>query len=111
MGMEMVGFVHKNMDVLWIDPHDYQKELTEATRVLFLSGMNVKIYNHQLCVLDRQLWPFACKSISDWKNIYLEECNGCIVRDQCGGFFQSAAKKHSAYIRPLSTEQRVNTNR
>ena len=111
MGMEMVGFVHKNMDVLWIDPHDYQKELTGATRVLFLSGMNVKIYNHQLCVLDRQLWPFACKSISDWKNIYLEECNGCIVRDQCGGFFQSAAKKHSAYIRPLWTEQRVNTNR
>jgi His-Xaa-Ser system radical SAM maturase HxsC len=98
MGMEMVGFVHKNLDVLWIDPHDYQKQLIDATRALVFAGMTVKIYNHQICVLDRQLWPFAYKAISDWKNIYLEECSGCVVRDQCGGFFESAAKKHSAHI-------------
>src|SRR5262249_20719136 len=52
-------------------------------------------------VLDRRLWSFSRKSISDWKNIYLEKCNGCSVRDDCGGFFQSAAKKHSAHIRPI----------
>ncbi len=101
MGMEMVGFVHKNMAELWIDPHDYQKELAEATWFLFRSGLNVKIYNHQLCVLDRLLWPFACRSISDWKNIYLDTCDPCLARDRCGGFFESAAKKHSDYIKPL----------
>lgn len=101
MGMEMFGFVHRNLDELWIDPHDYQAELREATDILFLSGMNVSIYNHQLCVLDKGLWPFARKSISDWKNIYLDECNKCGMREQCGGLFQSAAKRHSAYIKPF----------
>lgn len=105
MGMEMFGFVHKNFDELWIDPYDYQGELREAAETLFLSGMNTSIYNHQLCVLDRRLWPFARKSISDWKNIYLEECNRCTARDDCGGLFQSAAKKHSAHIKAFTELQ------
>jgi hypothetical protein len=63
--------------------------------------MRVSIYNHQLCVLDRRLWPFARKSISDWKNIYLEECASCAIREECGGLFQSAAKRHSSYIKPF----------
>lgn len=102
MGLEMVGFVHKNLTDLWIDPYDYQQELKEATEILWLAGMNVSIYNHQLCVLDRSLWPFSRKSISDWKNIYLEVCEGCGVKEFCGGFFQSAAKKHSLHLRTLS---------
>lgn len=102
MGMEMFGFVHRNFDALWIDPYDYQAELREATEALFLAGMHVSIYNHQLCVLDRALWPFARKAISDWKNIYLEECDRCVMREQCGGLFQSAAKKHSAHIKPFA---------
>ena len=32
------------------------------------------IYNHQLCLIDRRVWPFAVKSISDWKNEYHPEC-------------------------------------
>ena len=51
------------------------------------SGMNVSIYNHQPCVLDKRLWPFARKSISDWKNEYMPECMGCREKDNCGGFF------------------------
>jgi len=101
MGLEMFGFVHRNFDELWIDAHDYQSELLKATETLFLSGLNTSIYNHQLCVLDRQLWPFARKSISDWKNIYLDICQKCDVRDDCGGLFQSAAKKHSQHISPI----------
>jgi His-Xaa-Ser system radical SAM maturase HxsC len=104
MGMEMYGFVNRNLEDLWIDPHDYQAQLHEATEILFTSGMNVSIYNHQLCVLDQRLWSFACKSISDWKNIYLDECNVCEMREDCGGLFQSAAKRHSVHIKPFINE-------
>jgi His-Xaa-Ser system radical SAM maturase HxsC len=104
MGMEMFGFANRNIDELWIDPYEYQPELVEATETLFQSGMNVSLYNHQLCVLDRRLWPFAKKSISDWKNIYLEECGKCTIRDLCGGLFQSAAKRHSKHIAPFLSE-------
>jgi len=101
MGLEMFGFVHKNFSDLWIDPVDYQPQLTAAIRTLALSGMNVSIYNHQLCTLPEELWPFTCKSISDWKNVYLEECSECGMREFCGGFFHSATKKHSEHIQPL----------
>jgi His-Xaa-Ser system radical SAM maturase HxsC len=102
MGLEMFGFTPRNLDIVWIDPIDYQRQLEEASRILALSGVRVWIYNHQLCTIPRSVWPFAVKSISDWKNIYLPDCNGCSVRARCGGFFQSATKKHSAHIRAIS---------
>jgi His-Xaa-Ser system radical SAM maturase HxsC len=102
MGLEMFGLVHKNLKELWIDPADYQHELGEAAGVLRNAGMNVSIYNHQLCVLEPHLWPLARKSISDWKNVYLPECNGCGAIDRCGGFFQSGTRIRSRSIRPLS---------
>jgi len=101
MGLETIGYTPRNLDRLWIDPKDYQAELLDAVEILRLRGMNVSIYNHQLCVLDRSLWKFAKKSISDWKNIYLDECNGCGMRDHCGGFFQWATKLHSAHIHAI----------
>jgi His-Xaa-Ser system radical SAM maturase HxsC len=102
MGLEMFGLVHQHLDELWIDPADYQRELRAASAILCDAGMNVSIYNHQLCVLDPTLWPLARKSISDWKNVYLPACNGCHVIDQCGGFFQSGTKIHSTRIAALS---------
>jgi His-Xaa-Ser system radical SAM maturase HxsC len=103
MGLEMFGLVHKNLNELWIDPADYQQELREAAEILINACMNVSIYNHQLCILDRPLWPLARKSISDWKNVYLPECNGCDALDRCGGFFQSGTRIRSARIHPLSS--------
>jgi His-Xaa-Ser system radical SAM maturase HxsC len=105
MGLEMFGLVHQHLDELWIDPADYQRELLAAIETLSDAGMNASIYNHQLCVLDRRLWPFARKSISDWKNVYLPECNGCGAIERCGGFFQSGTKIRSAHIHPLTGDE------
>lgn len=101
MGLENIGYAPRNMNALWIDPQDYQHQLESAVEILSTRMMNVSIYNHQLCVLRPSLWKFARKSISDWKNIYLDECGTCGVRDECGGFFQWATKLHSAHIHPL----------
>jgi len=101
MGLEITGFTRANLGDLWIDPVEYQRALYQATTTLADSGMSVSIYNHQLCVLDRRLWQFAVKSISDWKNEYMEECSGCSKRDLCGGFFSSARFRYSDHIRPL----------
>ena len=102
MGLENIGYTPRNMAKLWVDPHDYQDQLEEAVELLSTRGMNVSIYNHQLCVLRRSLWKFARKSISDWKNIYIEECASCGVREHCGGFFKWATKIHSSHIHSLS---------
>jgi His-Xaa-Ser system radical SAM maturase HxsC len=107
MGMEHVGYAPRNMDSLWIDPHDYQEKLEEAVEVLSIRGMKVSIYNLQLCVLKKSLWKFARKSISDWKNMYLEVCQTCGARELCGGFFQWSTKLRSNYLHPLPPLQNV----
>jgi His-Xaa-Ser system radical SAM maturase HxsC len=104
MGLEPIGFAKANASRIWIDPVEYQSELGKAANTLAHAGMNVSIYNHQLCVLDRRLWPFARQSISDWKNEYLPPCADCSVRQQCGGFFSSAMTMHSAHIKAVSLE-------
>lgn len=101
MGLENIGYAPRNMQQLWVDPYDYQDQLELAVEILATRGMNVSIYNHQLCVLRGSLWKFARMSISDWKNIYLAECESCGVRENCGGFFKWATKLHSSHIQPL----------
>jgi His-Xaa-Ser system radical SAM maturase HxsC len=101
MGLENIGYAPRNMDRLWIDPNDYQDQLEAAVEILSTRGMHVSIYNHQLCVLRRSLWKFARKSISDWKNMYLDACQPCGVKNDCGGFFMWATKLHSNHIHPL----------
>jgi His-Xaa-Ser system radical SAM maturase HxsC len=105
MGLEMMGYVRKNYQLLWIDPADCQDELETAIEFLSIRGLSVSIYNHQLCLLRPSLWKFARQSISDWKNIYIDECASCGVREQCGGLFKSAAKLHSPKIRALEANR------
>lgn len=103
MGLELMGYTKTNLQPLWIDPVEYQDELEAAVAYLSRASVNVSIYNHQLCVLRRTLWPYARKSISDYKNVYLDECERCGVLDQCGGLFKSAERIHSKHIAPITT--------
>lgn len=98
MGLENMGYVKKNWDDLWIDPMDYQQDLEAAVKHLHYRGMNVSIYNHPLCTIPRSLWSFARQSISDYKNLYLEECGMCIQRGNCSGLFSSSETRHSRGI-------------
>lgn len=103
MELEYIGYTPHNIQTLWIDPHDYQDELTEAVEFLAGQGMNVSIYNAQLCVLNQRLCQYARKSISDWKNNYLPECEKCDKLNDCGGLFTWNLKKHSDHIKPFPT--------
>ena len=104
MGLEMTGFTKANIDDLWIDPADYADELRQAVGILDRARVKTSIYNTQLCVLDRSLWPFARRSISDWKQEYMPECTGCGAKDQCGGFFSSAMLRYSEHIKPIAAQ-------
>jgi His-Xaa-Ser system radical SAM maturase HxsC len=101
MGLEMTGLARPNSAEVWIDPADYQSELAEAVSILTAAGITTRVYNHQLCVLDRRLWPYAVRSISDWKNGFLEICQSCSVRDVCGGVFTTSGNRLSRHLRPV----------
>lgn len=104
MGLENMGYVKKNWTLLWIDPFEYSKTLEKAVKYLFYRGVPVSIYNLQLCLMPKSIWCFMRRSISDYKNIYIESCNGCGVRKHCAGLFISSEVRHSSHIGPIEID-------
>ena len=100
MQMETTGYASTNIDELWIDPYDYNEELKQAVLLLANRGIRTFIFNAQLCVLPPEMREFAIASISDWKDEYFPECDGCKLRERCGGLFASNQEHHSAHINP-----------
>ena len=107
MQMETIGYAEDNIASLWIDPADYNEELSEAIDILDIRGLNPYIYNAQLCVLPQNLRKYAVQSISDWKDIYLDKCEDCSLKGQCGGFFSANRKFISKKISPVNNTARV----
>lgn len=101
MQMETIGLAKDNLNDLWIDPYDYNQELREAVLLLADRGMKPYIYNAQLCVLPEDIRCYAQQSISDWKDIYMPECEGCLLKGQCAGFFASNKEIHSKHIKKI----------
>lgn len=102
MGLEMMGFTRANLDELWIDPIEYKDTLSQSVGILAKYGMNISVYNHQLCLVNPDIQPYYRKSISDWKNEYAPECQSCTKQRECGGFFASGVKfGYSKHLTPF----------
>jgi His-Xaa-Ser system radical SAM maturase HxsC len=102
MGLEPIGLAKKNLRDVWIDPADYGMHLEEAVQELKWYHIPVSVYNHQLCTVSPALWNDSRQSISDWKNIFFPQCDGCTVRHRCCGFFASGIDIHSRAINPIT---------
>ena len=102
MGLEMMGFARANISDLWIDPYDYKDTLSQTVNTLQTYGVPTSVYNHQLCTVNPDILSAYRKSISDWKNEYLEACTQCVRMNDCGGFFTSSKlHRHSDHIQPF----------
>lgn len=90
MNLEATGWAKKNWGDLYLTPDSYQNTLEAAVTQAERAGLPVLLFNYPLCHLSEQLRPFTVKSISDWKNYYPDECNGCKLKGICSGFFASS---------------------
>ncbi|EPD8228418.1 His-Xaa-Ser system radical SAM maturase HxsC, partial [Escherichia coli] len=43
----------------------------------------------------------AVQSISDWKNYYPKECDGCTQKPSCAGYFSSSKGRFHQSPRPI----------
>lgn len=102
MGMEITGFANDNFDEVWVDPTEYADSLKDAVLNLHQRNIRTSIYNVPLCLTQDEVWPFARKSISNWKNDYLNDCADCDMRGNCCGIFTTSSF-YSKNIRPLSS--------
>jgi His-Xaa-Ser system radical SAM maturase HxsC len=90
IGMEMLGSAIKNSENIWVNYQEIGLNLKDSIFKLLTHGIKVNIYNIPLCKIDVDLRSLCVKSISDYKVRYLEECDSCKLKDECGGIFVSS---------------------
>lgn len=87
MGCEPIGFALANRSACEVDLSAWVKTLERASREFRRYEIPHLFMNIPLCSLPAGLRPLAQQSISDWKNVYAEECDGCERRSDCTGLF------------------------
>lgn len=87
MGCEPIGFALANRSHCETDLSQWSATLEQSARYLDRAGIPFIFMNTPLCTLPQRLWTYAHKSISDWKNVYLAECESCAVKTDCSGLF------------------------
>jgi len=103
MGMENMGYAKLNRDAVFIDPWEYKDTLSSAIEVFQLYGIDVRIFNLPLCVVNPDTQAYCKQSISDFKNNWNSVCTRCVKRESCCGFFSSSTDKFwlSRHIHPF----------
>lgn len=101
MALEMTGNAHKNKKEIWINFENVKEYIYKASIILIKAGITTNLYNFPLCSLDERLYSIARKSITDYKVRYKEECNQCIAKEKCGGFFNSTINEKDIQIKPI----------
>jgi len=109
MGLEAMGFGKSNFQSLWVNPELLVPKVDDAVAILHRAGIKNMVYNLPLCVLGDLSKAHAVRSISDWKNEYLEECTQCVKRSDCCGFFSSTKQYYANLIRPISSQPRISS--
>lgn len=87
MSCEPIGFALANRELCEVDLLSWSETLCAASRTLQRYQVHQVFMNAPLCALPHALWPYAHRSISDWKQVYVPECDGCSVKSDCSGLF------------------------
>jgi His-Xaa-Ser system radical SAM maturase HxsC len=102
MGLEAMGFGKSNFESLWVAPEQLIPKVDEAISILRRANIRTMVYNLPLCILGEKSQQHAVKSISDWKNEYLDECSECVKKSECCGFFFSTKHHYKNIIKPFT---------
>ncbi len=101
IGMELCGNALDNINHVNLYPYEYKEELSSAVLFMNRRGLPVSIYNIPLCLCDIKVRQFARKSISSWKNTYMDICDACTMKKYCSGFFTSSTSIPLYHIQPI----------
>lgn len=90
MNLEPTGLARKNWKDLFINKFELSYYLREAISYSNLVNIPTVLFNFPLCHIDADMRSHSVKSISDWKNYFPDECKGCRIKSDCGGYFSSS---------------------
>ncbi|PTW60582.1 His-Xaa-Ser system radical SAM maturase HxsC [Breoghania corrubedonensis] len=90
MQLENIGFGRKNWNELFFDnslPHAFDP-IADALNFVRAKGVDALLYNFPHCTVPEDFRCLAPRTISDWKQRYLDTCGNCNAREACCGFFE-----------------------
>lgn len=102
MGLEMMGNAMINREKVWCNYDTIWPFIREATDILVMNGVDVELYNYPLCIVDHRLQPLYRRSITPSKIEYLPECESCLRKTECGGFFRTTKVMPDIEVKPYS---------
>ncbi len=107
MGLELMGNAAKNKNDVWL-PYDEMFEKAEkAIMLLITHGIDTQLYNFPLCAVKKEYWDICSRSISDYKIQYDEACSECVVKEICGGVFDSTKRMTNFIGKPICEHQKT----
>ena len=105
MGMEPIGYARANWERLFFDHSVFSRPIVNAIEISNLRGIPCNLYNIPRCTIPEGYRSYCVDSISDWKKKFLPECNRCVEKLHCTGFFEwYNAKSAWSGIKPIEME-------
>src|SRR5690606_32047819 len=88
MQLERIGYAANRWNELFFDSSEDFNPIACAIDIARLCDIPVLLYNFPLCTVPPAYRALAPATISEWKNKFLPVCEGCSIRQSCGGFFE-----------------------
>ena len=105
MAMENIGFAKANINNLFVDYSSFFNPIGKAIDIATAANLAVRLFNFPLCSVPENYRKLCNKSISDWKNKYLDVCDACDEVQNCCGFFEWYDDKvRLEAVGPIKTE-------
>ena len=92
MGLEMTGSAADHERDVWIGYDEAFEAAKSGIDYLIVHGLDAELYNFPLCNVPSEYWGIYRNSISDYKIRYLQECEKCHEKDNCGGVFSGSQR-------------------
>ena len=102
IAMEMTGSARIHRNEVWLPYSEAGRHIEDPVRYLIHNGMDVRLYNFPLCSVSKELWPLCCKSISDNKIRFAENCSCCRMKPSCGGVFAGTLLLEKGDLKPIA---------
>ena len=104
VGLEMRGNCVVYPDKVLISYQEAFEKSKNAIKLLIQKGIDVALYNFPHCMIDKEYWPIAQKSISAYKSMFYDECSNCKLRDICCGIFLATMNYYKPTVYPIIDE-------
>ena len=88
MQLEKYGFAKINWENIFFDSSESFEAIQKALIATKIYNINTKLYNFPYCTVPEFFKNITVKSISDWKQKFIDECKGCNKKNNCCGFFE-----------------------